>query len=170
MSETTEKKKAIQELSADTSLLVERLRKVEVGETIDYQTLTNVIDRDVRDEASGNFRSALHIVQRDYQIVFGTIRGVGVKRLGDSEKVACADNSIRKIHREAKRGRDKLLCVTDTDKLSNADRIKFNTGIAAFGALHEVTKTKAIERLEAAVKKSADKLPLSSTLQAFLGK
>jgi hypothetical protein len=166
---TKTRRKAIQELSADTSLLVERLRKVGVGETIAYDDLTKAVDRDVRGIANGNLRSAIHIVQRDYQIVFGTLRGVGLKRLDDVGTVALADNSIRKIHREAKRGRDKLLCVSDVAKLSNEERIKYNAGLAAFGALHEVTKTKSQERLEAAVKTVGDKLPVATTLQAFVG-
>lgn len=166
----TETKKAIQELSVDTSLLVERLRKCEPGETIDYQSLTNVIDRDVRGVASHNLQAACRIAQRDYKIVFACVRGIGLKRLDERGIVSTADDSLSKIHRTAKRGRDKLLCIENIEGMSNEAKVKYNAGLAAFGALHEVTKTKSIERLEKAVESSKEKLPLKSTLEAFIGK
>ncbi len=166
----TEKKKAIQEMSADTSLLAERLRKVEVGETITYQQLESVIDRDVRGVAVHNLRSAVHIAQREYKIVFACVHGVGLKRLDERGIVSTADDSLGKIHRTAKRGRDKLLCVENIEGLSNEAKTKYNAGLAAFGALHECTKTKSLERLEKAVESSKEKLPLAGTLNAFLGK
>lgn len=163
-------KPSIQELSADTSLLAARLRKCEVGQTVNYEALTNTISRDVRGVARSNLTAAVRIVQRDYKMVFACIRGVGLKRLDDHGIVKTADSSITKIHRTAKRGRDKLLCVENLDGMSNESKTRYNASLAAFGALHEVTKAKAMERLEQAVENSKEKLPLKSTLEAFLGK
>lgn len=160
--------KAIPELSVDTSLLVERLRKLAVNEVISWDDLSAVVSRDVRREAHSNLSSARRIAQRDYEIITACVRGEGLKRLDDSGIVSTADHSMSKIHREAKRGISRLSCVSDFDKLDNTTKIKMNAARAGLGVMSEITKTKNVAKLENAVEKSNATLPIAETLKVFM--
>lgn len=90
------------------TLTYERIEK-EFGEGLDAlrQTILNV----------------RRYLERDEGIVFATVRGVGYKRLSDSEKVESASSFQRKIRRTAVRGVMRIDAVHDFAGLSNEDQL-----------------------------------------------
>lgn len=160
------KRPCIPQTSVDTLQLTERLRAVPIGETIPYSDLTKVIGRDVTGPARGNLMSARRACQRDYSIVFGAVFRVGLKRLDNVGCLSVGEGTVRRIHKQAKRGADVLGCV-DYGALDNDGRVKHNTVMAGLGALYAITKTSATKKLEKAVTEAQKALPLAATLEAF---
>lgn len=163
----SELKRTIQERSIDTQLLVDHLLSIRPEETADYATLSKIIGRDVT--ASGSpLHSARRIAEREGRIVFGTIRKVGLKRLADSEIVTVGRYSLGRIHREAKRGANRLSCA-DYSKLSREAQSEHNATAAGLGALFAITGTPAQKKLLHAAEAATDRLSLQKTLSVFAG-
>lgn len=159
-------KRPIPTLSIDTKLIYERLASASVGDLIEYSELNDLVQRDIRNGAAGCFQSARRRVERLDGIVFGTVRGVGVKRLSDDEIVASGQAVIDKSRRAARRGYRRLGCV-EFDGLSAESKVKHNTYQSLFSALVAVTKPSAVKKVETKVSQSQESLPLAATLEAF---
>ena len=157
------------ELSIDTQILIDELLKAEIGDVIEYAALSKVLRRNVRTVAAGNLRSARKIVQRDEEIVFGAIRGIGLKRLGD-EAIACSgESSIKRIHRESIRGINRLKTVQNYDGLPPTARVAHNAAWSVLGALGQGSRPRTQKRVETKVFEVHDKLALAQTLALFAG-
>ena len=166
---TDEPSRHIAEISVDTQLLVERLRKVGVGETISYAELTGTISRDVQGSARGNLYTARRTLQRDDNVVFGVVVGEGMKRLNDSEIVSTATSDRVGIRRRSRRAARRLACVQDFDSLPSEAKIRHQAAISLFGVISAIARNSETKRLEAAVEQAQNKLPVAATL-AVLGK
>src|SRR5690348_7295398 len=73
--------KTIPELSLDARLLKQRLDDVKEDEEITYDTLSEIIGRNVQNGARGCLYTALRLVRKENGAIFATVRGVGLKRL-----------------------------------------------------------------------------------------
>ena len=82
--EVLDGKRTINEVSADTLALYEALKDITIDGMITYANLSDLIGRDVQSEAIGSLTTARRMCQREDQIVFSPVRGVGLKRLDDS--------------------------------------------------------------------------------------
>lgn len=74
--------------------------------------------------------------------------------------------SVTKIHREAKRGAERLACV-EYESLTNDERIRHSATAAALGALFSMTKTSSLKKLETAAAKTQERLGVGDTLKIF---
>jgi hypothetical protein len=87
----------------------------------------------------GEIRPTLHAarryLERDEGIVFETIRGAGLRRLTDAEKVASAARFTRRIRRTAGAGMQRLNTVSDPSRLSNADQLAHTLRMTVFAAI-----------------------------------
>jgi hypothetical protein len=160
-------KRSIPEISVDARLLYERLKQVGVGETIRYEELDAVVDRDVRNGAHGVMTTARRRAQNIDQIVFGTIRGVGLKRLNDAEIVDTGQSQIDAVRRRARRAFTILTCVSDFDALPAESKVKHNTYASMFSVLSNVTKPGQIKKVEQHVERTQAELPLARVLEAL---
>lgn len=161
-------KKSIQEMSIDTRLILQRLEKARVDETITYAELDGLIGRDVRKVAAHCLQSALRAAMRR-EIVFGTVWGVGLKRLGDGELAGVGEVARQKIRRTAKRAIKKMLLVQDFDSLSNEEKVRHNASLSMLGAVAHIASTGQAKTLERRVSSTMGALPLQRTLEAFMG-
>lgn len=165
---TEETKKHRFEPAADTRLLYSLLSKAEIGETVTYAAMTGQLGRSVTG-ADSYLQSALRMIERDEEMVFASVRGVGYKRLSDRDIAnTVGDNALTRI-RKMSRKAAKTLTIAKDENLSNDERIKRNTGLSFMGALHHMTKPKQIEKLENAVRSSASELAIGKTLEMFKG-
>ncbi|OMQ63521.1 hypothetical protein AQ709_13880 [Burkholderia pseudomallei] len=155
-------------LSADSAALVSRLKEASVGEVVSYEALSKIVGRDVQSVASGALHSARHIVQREVRVIFGVIRGVGLKRLSSEEIVDASTKDRHKIRRHAIRSARKLVCV-DYDQLTPSKQVKHNAELAAFGVLQEITTEKAVERISKKVEETKSTLPIARAAMEALG-
>lgn len=154
------------QMSVDTRKIVDRLMVCGIGETVETAELTEMLGRDVRNGAAGCLYSALRHVERHHDLVFASVRGVGYKRLSDAEIVASGDSFVNRSRRNARRGYRRLGCV-QFDKLPEDQKVKHQTFQSVFSALHSVSKSSAVKRVEVEVQKSRESLPLAQTLEAF---
>lgn len=133
-------------LGVDTQTLLKYLETIPVGEIVSYEVLGNLIGCDVQSDR-GSLESARRLLVRDNQIVFGVVRGVGLKRLNPSEVVEQEGETVTKIRRATKRSL-KRLASADFDSLSKPDQNKHRLVSATLGAIAVCSSQKAHNRLE----------------------
>jgi len=157
----------IQELSADTILLYNKLITIETDKEITYEELSKVIKRDIRH--NGNIvllNTARKKAMKDDNIVFGTIRNRGLKRLSDTEIVDNSSASFLSIQRATKRESRKLIAV-DFQTLPQDKKIKHSASAAALAVIHEMAAPKQIKVIENKIKDSNAKLSMIQTIDAI---
>jgi hypothetical protein len=154
--------------SIDTKIIIDKLLTMQIGDTITYQELTDLIKRDVTKSGRGALRSAVRILLNENGMLFGTVLKTGIKRLTPSEGVGFASDSISRIHREAGRGARRIAAV-DYEKLGANDRMKHNATAAVLSAMHESTTSSRVRKIEAAVE-NKHKLAVAETLAMLGGK
>lgn len=164
-----QKKLFIPQISAHTTTLIETLRTVPVGATVSYEILTAAIGANVQAEARHILASARRIVRREDSMVFGVIRGEGLRRLTDSEIATAGSSFLRHVNRTARSGVQTLACVQDFNKLKLEEQIRHNTHLSLLGVFYEVSKTRGIKQIEAVVSVMQKSLPYKDTIRAFLG-
>jgi hypothetical protein len=86
-------------------------------------------------ELRQTLNSARTYLERDEGIVFVTVRGQGLRRLTDAEKVESASGFTRRIRRTAGKGVQRLNAVTAPDALSNADQLARTIRMTVFQAI-----------------------------------
>lgn len=150
--------------SADARFLIQKLKASEVGETITYADLAEAIGKS-QDALHGPLHTARRALLRDENMVFGTVRGKGVKRLSDLDIVAASASTTRHLKRTARRGVQTLSAVSDFSAMPREEQMRHSAAMSIFGAIAEMTTEKAIAKIEAKVEKHA--LPFAQTLEAF---
>lgn len=95
------------------------------------------------DEIRQTVINARRYLERDEGIVFVTVRGVGLRRLTDAEKIASSAGFSRKIHRTAGRGVMRIGAVSDMASLPNEDQLAATLRLAVFNAVQRETNMDA---------------------------
>lgn len=158
--------KVIPALSVDARMVFERLVTVSVGETVTYDELTKLIGRDTQNGGRPVVASARRKAMNEQRMVFAPIKNVGFKRLNDIEIVDTAEADLSKVRRAARRA-GKRIAMVDFDRLPNDRKIRHNTYMSMFGALHSMTTQASVKALEKKVNESQAALPLAKTLEVF---
>lgn len=170
------RKRTIQELHIDSRALYDYLEKghLEGTQTTDaiipYSELSGLIGRDIQKEARGNLYTAIRMMQNEYGVVYGTVNGVGIKRLTDEEVAYTGDVVVQHVRKATNRGIKKLVCVKDFDALPNDAKVKHNASLSILGVFKEMTKQKKIKQIEAKVNETQLQLPIMKTIEAFIGR
>jgi len=157
--------KSIPEMGIDTKFIADRFAKLQPGETITDLELTRLIGRDIGN-ARSNVYSAIRHVRSQFQIVVTRVLKIGYKRLNPKGIVDSTESTIQHIHRTANTGVKKLGCV-DLSELDNKGLLEFNTKASHLGVLAAVTNGKSVKKLESAISKTQERLPLAKTLEVF---
>lgn len=159
-------KPAAFEISADTRLVLQRLREVTVGELVTYRELGAAISKDLSG-ASGCLHRAREKLVRNEQIVFSVVRNVGLRRLNDRDIVAATAGDVGAIRRHAKRAVRKVTSISDFAALPSADQLRHTAALSIFAAVAEVSSEKGLKRVEKAAQGRSGELPIAQTLSAF---
>jgi hypothetical protein len=154
------------EASLDARILYDRLSKAEVGDTLTYKELSDLIGRDVANGARGVLNTARRMAIREDRIVFGVITAEGLIRLGDSDIVAAQETQISRVRRLSRRALRSLACAK-FENLDNDKRVEFNTRMAHLGTLAALSSGRAIKRIEAKVRETGQPVALNATLELF---
>lgn len=140
-------KRTIGEISGETKQLIEILSDCGVGQLLEYEDLASKIGLSY---GSPQFRSAVQTarksVEKEERFVFGVIRGVGLKRLNDSEIVADSKGSLRGINRKCRRARSKLECAK-YEALSAVEKQIHNVNLAVAGAIEQASSVKKVREI-----------------------
>ena len=152
--------------SIDVQTLCRAMTDTQPGEILTYQQLSALIDKDIQGEARQALISARHIVERDMQIVFGTIHKEGLKRLSDTEIVMTGQQAVARIRRASHRGANRV-AVARPEKLKPEALLRQNTLLSLLAMVHGSTLESRIRKLEERVARAESKLPLEQTLIAM---
>lgn len=153
------------EAAVDTRLLLARLMKAQPGDTVTFADLSEAIGRRVGG-GDPHVQSAKRMAERDIGAVFGSVHGVGYKRLTDIEVVKAADSGIGRIKRAARREGNKLSTVNPT-ALNSTDRDLYHARLSGFAIVAHAMKGSSLEKLSTAVKAKGEELAIAQTLKAL---
>lgn len=156
----------IPEISSMTLDIAQALRKIEGGEQVSYVALSEQVNFDVI--KNRHLLSSARRILKGERVIFGAVRGVGLKRLTDSEIAESGTHVLRHINRSAKRGGQTLGCVNNYAGLTPSQQIRWNASMSLLGVFYEVSRPRSLKQIEATVAVMQKKLPIRETLQAFL--
>lgn len=159
-------KRVIPQVSIDGQVLTKRLAEINPGETITYGEMSNLIGRDVRKEGHSALVCARKYLLRDYQAVFESVMGVGLKRLVDNEIAKIGSHYLRRINKMSSRGIEKLSAV-DWNNLDNESKIRHNTDMSALAVQKELSSPRKLKSIEQVVITANRRLPIGETLAIF---
>lgn len=155
-------------LSADTRFVYQKLRELAVGSTATRDDLAALIDVPAQStRLNAAIASARRKLLHEENMVFGTIRGVGLKRLDDTEIVGTAAATTRKIRRAARKGVKTLSSVQDFSALSRAEQMRHSASLSIFGAVAEISRERSVQKIEKAIDPAKRDLPFRQTLAMF---
>jgi hypothetical protein len=152
--------------SADTRFIIQKLRPLRVGEQISYAELAAAVSRPVG-EIDGSLASARRALLREDSMVFGTVRGVGLRRLSDTDIVRTSAAVTKRIRRAARRGVRVLAAVNDFSALPRDDQMRHSASVSVLAAIAEMTTDKSLRKIESVTKEAVRELPFAQTLAAF---
>lgn len=154
------------QMSADARLLMQHLAKTSVGQTVKYEELSAVISRPVAG-SFGALRTALRRLLRDENMVFGAVKGIGIKRLNDVEIVAEGGAAAVAIRRKASRSIERQMKV-DFSKLPREAQSRFTAQVSVMASVAMMTRDKSLDRVAAAATPAIKELPIAETLAMFV--
>lgn len=157
------------ELSSDTRFLKQRLEKMAVDEFISYADLGAVISKTIG-SACPALISARNILLRENNMVFGVVRGAGLKRLSDKDIVRASEQDRFSIRRKARKATKKLASA-DYTKLSSREQLDQTIKMSVFAAISQTTSDATSRRLEKHIKalgKPVKELSIAETVKAII--
>lgn len=156
-------------ITHETALLAKHLEQLQVGDVATYEELNAVVFGNVRGGNKGNLAAARKILQREKNILFGTIRNTGIKRLSDAEVVSEGSRGMSVIRNAARRFSSRITCLQDFDALTVEAKAKHNASLSVFGAIAHFTKPSNVRQVEASAQAANDRLAIGQTLKIFEG-
>lgn len=106
--------------------------------TVSYDRITEAAGKPL-EEIRPTLINVRRYLERDEGIVFETVRGEGLRRLTDAEKVASAAKFSRSIHRTAGRGVQRINAVSDFAALTNEEQLSATIRRTMFEAVKRET-------------------------------
>jgi hypothetical protein len=167
--DTDTKQKTVGVASYETQQLAKRLKVAVDAEdynVIPYSELSAICGFDVQRDGRSYLKSAREIVERDTGRLLAVVPTEGVKLATLEEQTAIAPDVVQRLKRATTKGLKRVARV-QMDKLTDEQRRECHTAASVLGAVHLFTKPKSIARIESAVDKAMDKLPIGDTLKLF---
>jgi hypothetical protein len=125
------------ERSVITDKLVQILRGT--NDEVSYKSLANQVDVPIG-LVKSTLASARRILTKE-KILFGAIRGIGLKRLADIDKSAQSDYDKKRLRRASSRYNKKLDTIEDFNRLPNIEQLRVTTNRTIFSLIHAQTHT-----------------------------
>jgi len=96
---------------AETELLTKYLQSAEIGQVITYQQMNEACKEDVQERNTILATARRTLLKPPHRMVFGTIAGVGIKRLSDEEIPDVGISSVKRSRNIARKGYKSLQCA-----------------------------------------------------------
>lgn len=154
--------------SLETQNVVKLLSDDNHDDLFTYDEISKAIGSDVAGHP-GCLVTARRTVQREKQVVFETVRGVGIKRCSDADIVNGRAKDIAGIRGIARRGMKKIACVKNYDALPGDVKQRHNVYASGLALLHHATTNSAQAKIEQKVVQSKLKLPVAEAIAAIGG-
>lgn len=156
------------ETNPNTEALITHLLEVNPGETVKYEDMTRWIGQNIRaPECRGWLQSARRRLEREKNVTFLTIRGVGIMRGTSKDILSAAPNRVQRIRREAYRQEVTLACC-EYDDLNQDDKSLYRATTAQVHFLKRAASAPAKKKLLKAVRQTdAPRLGVQAVLDAL---
>ena len=152
-------------LSADAASLHEELALTPVGGIATYARLSDVIGKPVSG-ATGALARARIVAQREDGMVFGCIRGEGLKRLDGEGIVDLSGAKTQGVRRHARRV-GKTLSMAGFTELREGTQRKAIALASVLMVIADVAKEKSIQAVGHEAAGRVSRLPIKETLRAL---
>jgi len=141
--------RTIGQTSAETELLIRFLSEAEVGKVITYTEMRDKCKADVQANPHHLVTARRTLLKK--RIAFGTIIGIGIKRLDDGEMPDEAKDKQDRARRAAKKGLQIINCA-DLSKLDQETKFKAITTRTVLGFMAGAGSRKTINLTEQSVR------------------
>jgi hypothetical protein len=111
---------------AETELLIQFLQTAEIGQVITYQEMKKHCKEDVQHRNTILATARRTLLKPPHRMVFGTIPGVGIRRLSDEEIPDVGIAAARRSRNVARKGIKSLQCA-DVGKMTPETKIRHIT-------------------------------------------
>lgn len=155
------------EISEKTARVIAALDTMKPGDVIAWHSLSKIIGENAQEEGRHYVQQARKVMRRDKRRVYECIRGVGVKYLTQPEVGRYGVHPIRKVHRAAKVGADKLECLHSTDGMTPHEVATHRAHLSMLGLLSSQSSYHKRQEVE---KRSANSmLPPTPDMESLKG-
>lgn len=108
---------------AETELLIKYLQTAEIGQVFTYAEMKDACKEDVQIRNTILQTARRTLMKPPFRMVFGTIAGVGIKRLSDEEIPDVGEAAVERSRRAARQGFKKINCA-DLAKMTPETKVK----------------------------------------------
>ena len=164
---TFQMQKTIAEMSINTRLIIERLRKTVIGEVVAYAELSAIIGYPLIEKYHYTTTARRKLLTE--KMYFSPIPGIGFKRCSDTEKVASGGTYIAKSRRACRRGATITTAIDDYSALSREDQVRHNSQLSLMLTMRAISTFKKMEAIQSKVQSAHQHLSLAATLAAIRG-
>lgn len=154
--------------SVEAQDLAKLLEKAEVGQVFTYSEMNDAAKADVQ-QRNTILQTARRMSMRSKRIVFGTLHGVGIKRLDDDEIPDEAASHVKRARRIARKGTTKLECA-DLTKMRPEMKVKTITTRTILGLFAASGSRHVLNLTEQAVRSSPDSPKIGDISSLFAKK
>lgn len=162
----TEAPRPIFRVVAEADAVHRMLVATPVGAVCSFAAIGAALGKRV-DGSTGAVQKALQRARDDNGMEFGSVVGIGYKRLSDAEIVETTARDIERHHRAAQRAAKRLTNVADFAALPPEAQARHNAALGVFAVIGAATTASAVRALEEASAKAKKGLPMSDTLKAL---
>lgn len=147
--------------------LVDRLAQMAIGQSWTYADLAAQTGCADGLEFRQCVRRAREIVRRDSNICIESLRGEGVKRLGNAEIQKLPAAAARSISKKSKKTIEQIECV-DYASLDSTGQVKHNTHMAVFRTLAHMSAPKTLAKTEGQIANQCNgQISIGETIEHF---
>jgi hypothetical protein len=154
--------------SVESQTIARHLSTLEVGQLVTYDELCRLVHAADIEEIRMKIQTARGIVQREKNVIFGTVTGIGLKRLSDQEIIHEAEKGMVRIARATRRTAGKLAC-SNIDSLAPEKRSEALRLQAQLGALELAGSTKAARHIDQQLLQGR-RLEIGNVVELFKGR
>lgn len=135
------------EMSIETRMMIDRLSQMTPGETITYDELTRLIERDVTKKGRCNLTAAMRKCRDWHKLAIVTVRNVGVKCLYSREISGAMTSQFQRIGRAARRTQKTATCAK-VEELTPDERMTYFAARSIAGALEFTARKHTFKQVE----------------------
>jgi hypothetical protein len=111
---------------AETELLIKHLANTEIGQVVTYTEMKEACKEDVQIRNGILQTAKRNLMKPPHRMVFGTIQGVGIKRLSDEEIPDMGIAAVKRSRNIARKGHKSMQCA-DVAKMAPETKIRHIT-------------------------------------------
>lgn len=152
--------------SVEAQDLTKFLESCEINQVITYAELNEAAKCDVQIRNTVLQTAKRQLLKPPHRMVFGTITGIGIKRLADNDIPDEGASAVKRARRIARRGMEKLNCA-DLSKIDAEKKIQLITTKTVLGLFGQAGGKKANNLIEQQARTSNGEMKIGKIESLF---